>query len=259
MTDAACGPSNLDRSHGVDGVSETVETIRGAQVAADARGGRADGAACGGGELEEWFAQAAAGDVPFEGDTSRRLLLAAATLPVHDATVRPRRPRRGVLRAPCAPRLRHVQGRGLAMMAFVWLVVLAVVTLAATRALDSSTSAPRSEVVTSTGAPIEKLGDMIERSMTVEVAQDKRASQRRRLALQARERKANERSARVKRRVGMARHRFVRRSRVGIHTRVLAPASAARDATSRARVAPAQTSERTSVLRRSSCGPFDLC
>jgi hypothetical protein len=241
-------------------VFETAETIKGAQVAADARGRPPDGAACRGGELEEWFAQAAAGDVPDDGESSRRVLLAAATLPVPDAMMSPPRPRRGSLRVPGVARRRRVRGRVLALMAFVSLVVLAVVTVAVTGSLgSSSTSAPRPEVVTSARAPIDKLGDRVERSLTVTVARRKRANQRRRIALQADRRKANERSARVKRRVLVARHRVVRRARAALHARAFAPPSAGRGASSRARVAPAQTRQRRSVPRRSTCGPFDLC
>jgi hypothetical protein len=148
----------------------------------------------------------------------------------------------------------------LALMTFVSLVVLAVVTAAVTGSLgSSSTSAPRPEVVTSARAPIDKLGAIIERSLTVTVARRKRAGQRRRIALQADRRKANERSARVKRRVLVARHRVVRRARAALHARAFAPPSAGRGASSRARVAPAQTRQRRSVPRRSTCGPFDLC
>jgi hypothetical protein len=148
----------------------------------------------------------------------------------------------------------------LTLTAFVSLVVLVFVTLAVTRSLDSSsTSSPTPEVVTSAHAPIDKLGDMIERSLTVRVARENRAGQRRRAALQPRQRKANERSARVKRRVDVARHRVVRRARAAVHARVFAPVSAGRGASSRARVAPDQTRQRRSVPRRSTCGPFDLC
>lgn len=238
-------------------MSETVD----ARVAADAKGVPPDDAACRGGELEEWFAQAAAGDVPDDRESSRRVLLAAATLPVHDAMVRPSRPRRGSLRVPGVARRRHVRGRALALAAFVSLAVLTVVTVAVTRSLgSSSTSSPTPEVVTSARAPIDKLGDRVERSLTVRVGHEKRARHRRRAAaLQARQRKANERSARVKRRVGVARHRIVRRARADVHMRAFEPAYAGHGATSRARVASAQTRQHQSVPRRSTCGPFDLC
>jgi hypothetical protein len=148
----------------------------------------------------------------------------------------------------------------LTLTAFVSLVVLAIVTLAVTRSVDSSSTSSRTtEVATSARAPIDKLGDMIERSLTVTVAQEKRPRQRRRAALQPRQRKANERSVRVKRRVDVERHRVVRGARADVHARVFAPASARHGATWRARVAPAQTRQHRSVPRRSTCGPFDLC
>jgi hypothetical protein len=113
--------------------------IRGAQVGVDGGGALADDPVCRGHTLEEWFAHAAAGNVPDEGDSPGRVLLAAATLPVRDAMVRPPRLWRGVPRALGAVRLRR---RGLALTTMVSLVVLAVVTVAATGSLGSSSNSP---------------------------------------------------------------------------------------------------------------------
>jgi hypothetical protein len=259
MKDAACTPSHLDRGHGVDGVSEVAETIRGAQVGIDPRGVPPDEAACRGDALEEWFAQAATGDMPDEGDLPGRVLLAAVTLPVHDAMERPPRPLRGVLSASGTARPRRVRGRVPAMTAFVSLVVLAVVTAAVTGSLGSSSTSPTPEVVTSARAPIDKLGAIVERSLTATVTRRKGAGQRHRAALHAGRRKSNERRARVERRVLVARHRANIRARVAVHARAVAPAFAGRGASPQARFAPAQASERPTVPRRSSCGPFDLC
>lgn len=246
----------------MDGVSEAAETIRGAQIATDIGCVPADHEPCRGDGLEEWFAQAAAGAVPDEGDSPGHVLLAAATLPVHGGTLRSSRSRRGSLRVPGAARLRRVRGRVLALAAMVSLVVLVVVTVVVTGSLgSSSTSSPMPEVVTSARAPIDKLGDIVERSLTAMVACQKRAGQRRHTALQAARRKANERRGRVERRVLVAGHRANVRARVAVHARAVAPASAGRGASRRARLAPAQTRQRQrrSVQRRSPCGPFDLC
>jgi len=259
MRHAASDPSQLDRGHGVDGVSEAAETIRGAQVGVDASGAAADDAARRGDELEEWFAQAATGDVADAGDSPGRVLLAAATLPVHDAMVCPPRSRRGVLRAPGTARVRRVRGRVLAMTALVPLVVLATVTAAVTASLGSSSISSTAEVVTSARAPIDKLGAILERSLTATVTRRKRAGQRHRAALGTDWRKANERRVRVERRVLAARHRANVRARVAVHARAVAAASPGRGTSPRARVAPAQTGERVSVPRGSTCGPFDLC
>jgi hypothetical protein len=256
MRDAACGPSQLDQGDGMDGVSQTVEMIRGAQVGVDARGVLADDAVCRSHALEEWFANAAAGDVPDEGDSPGRVLLAAATLPVRDGMVCPPRRWRGVRRASGSVRLR---GRGLALTAMVSLLVLAVVTAATTGSLGSSSNSPTPAVVTSARAPIDKLGAIVQRSLTATVTRRKHADQRHRAALQVGQRNSNERRVRVERRVLAPRHRTDGRAPVAVHTRGIGPASAGRGASPRARLAPGQTSERTSVPRRSSCGPFDLC
>jgi hypothetical protein len=232
-------PRTSSEDAGCVSVSEIADTTQGPHIAADAGGVPVDDAACCGDALEEWFARAAGGDVSDEGDSPGRILLAAATLPVHDAMVCPPRVRRGVLRALGTARLRRVRGRVLAMTAFVSLLVVAVVTAAVTGSLgSSSTSSPTPEVVTSARAPIDKLGDRIERSLTVGVARETRARQRRHTALRASRRKANERRPRGKRRVGVARHQANGRGPVSVRVvRALVPPSAAGRGASRARVA----------------------
>lgn len=241
-------------------MSEPAETIQDAQIAPDASGMLADDAARRGDELEDWFAQAATGEVPDAGDSPGRVLLAAATLPVHDAMVRPSRPRRRLLRASGVTRLWRVRGGVLGMTVFASLTAFAVVTAATTRLPgSSSTSSPMPEIVTTVGTSLNKLGAAVESSLTVTVARQKRAGQRRRAALQADEDKANEWQARVNRRMLVARHRANVRAHAAVPARAFAPTTAGRGASSQARVAPAQMRQRSSVPRRSICGPFDLC
>jgi hypothetical protein len=248
----------LSEASGRASVSEVVETTVGALIAVDASDSPADDArGVRGDELEEWFARAASGAVSDEGDRPARELVGAATLPPHDAVVRPRT---GSMRTPGAGLCCRARGRALALASFASLALLSVVVAVVMWSVGASlTSALVPEVVADANVSIDKLGDAVDRDLKVAIMRQKRADARRRAAAEAQRRRTIERRDRVRRRLLAARDRAVTRRRGTARARTFARTPASAVSSPRTRRSSSQARRGQFVSRRSSCGPFDLC
>jgi hypothetical protein len=247
--DDATVPSEASGPAGVSEVAETTVQTRIAVAASDsptddARGVRGD-------ELEEWFARAATGTTPYEGDPPARRLVGAATLPPQDAVVRSRPA------SMRAARDRRVRVRALTLASFALLSVVVAVVMWSVGA--SSTSAPAPEVVTDASVSIHKLGDGVDPEWKVTIMRQKRADARHRAAAQAQRRRTIERRGRVRRRLLAPRQRAATRRRGAARARMFASRLASAASSPGTRRISSQTRRGQVASRRSTCGPFDLC
>ena len=235
-------------------VFEVAHTTVGALIPVDASDSPADDArGVRDVQLEEWFARAATGAASDEGDPPAREPVGAATLP-QDAVVS-----RGSAstRAPGAGLCWRVRGRALALASVALLSVVVAVVMWSVG--PSLISAPVPEVVPDASVPIDKLGDAVDRGLTVTITRQKRADARRRAVAQAQRRRTSERRDRVRPWMLAARHRAATRRRGAAHARTFArtPVSAVSSPCTR-RISP-RTRRGQFASRRSTCGPFDLC